>query len=277
MKVYISCDMEGCTGTAYRAQMSPNPSAPGAYARAQRFLTDDVKAAIEGILAVDPEAEIWFNDAHGRSMNVFFEEFPKNVKAVVGSAEVMDEVLGLDGSFDALVCIGAHANNMTEDAVLSHVWDVSEVKFNGKSLSETGLSSALAGFYGVPLVAISGCEASVKAIRKEISPDLPAAVVKKGMGRYGAVCENPSVTRVLIKEAVIEGLNKRDEMPLYEFSNPVTVDIVHKDHFNAYAQTFFVPEDERVSVLQTRFVANDARDAYIKFLARDKLSKARHN
>jgi len=38
----------------------------------------------------------------------------------------------------------------------------------------------------------------------------------------------------------------------------VTVDITHNDQFNSYAQTFFVPEDERVSVLQTRFVAKDA-------------------
>jgi len=57
----------------------------------------------------------------------------------------------------------------------------------------------------------------------------------------------------------------------------ITFDITHNDQFNAFAQTFFVPEDERVSVLQTRFVEKDARDAYMKFLARDKLSRARHN
>jgi len=79
MIIYISCDLEGLSGTAYRAQMHADPSTPGAYQRAQRFLTDDVMAAIEGVLEVDPEAEIWFNDTHGRSMNVFFEEFPKNV------------------------------------------------------------------------------------------------------------------------------------------------------------------------------------------------------
>jgi D-amino peptidase len=276
MKIYISCDMEGCSGTAYRAQMHKDPSAPGAYERAQRFLTDDVMAAVEGVLEVDPEAEIWFNDAHGRSMNVFFEELPENVKAVVGSAELMDEVLGIDGSFDVLICIGSHGNVLTEDAVLNHVWDVREVRFNGKSLSETGLNASLAGYYGVPLVAISGDEASVKAIREEISPKIAAAVVKKGLGRYSAICINPKKTKRLIREAVIDGLQRKEEIPAFTFKNPITVDITYRDQFNAYAHKFFVPEDERVSSVETRFVAENAKDAYYGFLARDKLSKARH-
>lgn len=276
MKVYISCDLEGSSGTAYRAQMHADPSAPGAYQRAQRFLTDDVMAAIEGVLEVDPEAEIWFNDAHGRSMNVFFEEFPENVRSVVGSAELMDEVLGMDDSFDALICIGSHGNVLCEDAVLSHVWDVREVWFNSKPLSETGLNASLAGYYGVPLVAISGDEASMKAIREEISPKIAAAVVKKGLGRYSAVCLNPKKTKKLIKNAVIDGLKRRNEIPPFSFENPVTVDIIYRDHFNAYAHKFFIPEDERVSSVRTRFVADNAKEAYYGFLARDKLSKARH-
>jgi len=75
MKVYISFDMEGVSGIAGGGMTGPNPRTPSAYPRGQRFSTDDVKAAIEGVLEVDPDAEIWFNDAHGRSMNVYWEEF----------------------------------------------------------------------------------------------------------------------------------------------------------------------------------------------------------
>lgn len=277
MKVYLTFDMEGTTGTAYRAQMHADPSAPGAYQRAQRFSTDDVKAAIDGILEVDPDAEIWFNDAHGRSMNVFFEEFPENVLAVVGSAETMDEVMGLDDSFDALVCIGAHGNALTVDAVLCHVWGVREVKFNGKSLSETGLDASLAGYFGVPLVAMSGDEASMKAIRENLSTKIAAAVVKKGIGMFSAVCVNPVKARKLIKEAVIDGLKRRNEISPVTYQNPVTVEINYPDQFRAYANKFFMPSDERVSSTKMRFVAENAKDAYYGFLARVKISGARHN
>jgi len=277
MKVYITFDMEGTTGTAYRAQMGPNPTAPSAYPRAQRLATDDVKAAIDGVLEVDPEAEIWFNDAHSRSMNVFFEEFPENVSAVVGSAETMDEVMGLDDSFDALICIGAHGNALTADAVLCHVWGVREVKFNGKSLSETGLDASLAGYYGVPLVAMSGDEASMRAIQRNLSPKIAAAVVKKGIGMFSAVSLNPKRTRKLIKEAVMDGLKRRHEIPPVTHENPVTVEITHPDQFMAYANKFFMPNDERISSTGIRFVADNAKDAYYGFLARVKVSLARHN
>ena len=87
MKVYITFDMEGVSGVV-AGMTGPNARSPDAFSRGQRFSTDDVLAAIDGVLEVDPEAEIWFNDAHGASMNVFFEEFPENVMIVANSGAV---------------------------------------------------------------------------------------------------------------------------------------------------------------------------------------------
>jgi D-amino peptidase len=277
MKVYISFDMEGTTGTAYWAQMGPDPESPDAFKRAQRLATDDVKAAIEGVLTMDPEAEIWFNDGHRRSMNVYFEEFPENVSIVVGSGELMDEVLGIDDSFDALICIGAHGNVLTKDAVLCHVWQVREVAFNGKSLSEAGLNASLAGYYGVPLVALSGDEATMKFIQSNISPEIATAVVKKGIGRYSALCLNPKKTRKMIKGAVVEGLKKRKDIPPLTYEKPITVEIEHQNQFRAHTNIFYMPEDRRISATRTSFTAKDAKEAYYGFFARNRIASERHN
>lgn len=273
MKVYISFDMEGVSGIAGGGMTGPTPKTPSAYPRGQRFSTDDVKAAIEGVLEVDPEAEIWFNDAHGKSMNVYSEEFPENVKIVINSAELFDEVLGLDDSFDALICIGAHGNLTQADAVLGHIWDVRSVEFNGKSLTETCLNAALAGHYEVPLVMISGDEDSLEYIKNNISHELAAAPVKKGIGRYSAVSLHPRKAQKLIKAAVIDGLKRRHEIPPLEFERPITVDITYKDQGGAFNNVFFMPGDERIAGDKVRFVAADAKEAYYGFLARDKLSK----
>lgn len=279
MKVYIAFDMEGCTGTATRWQMGPNSSVPKAYPRAQRMATDDVKAAIDGVLEVNPDAEILFNDGHGKNMNVFYEEFPENVSAVVNSRDFRDEVLGIDDSFDALVCIGAHGHVLTADAILCHVWGCREVKFNGKSLTETGLDATIAGYYGVPLVAASGDEASMEIIKANISQKMATAVVKKGMGRYTAICFNPKKTRKLIKEAVKDGLKRSHEIPPLTFENPVTVEITYPDQFKAYIANHYMAAitgvDERVSATKIRFVADNAKDAYFGFLTREKLSRPR--
>jgi len=277
MKVYVTFDMEGCSGIAYRAQIRPYPEMPEVYKRAQRFATDDVKAAVEGILEVDPDAEIWFNDGHMDNMNVLFEELPENVVAVVGSGESMDEVMGLDNSFDALVSIGAHGNTLTADAVLCHVWGVREVKFNGRSLSETGLNASLAGFYGVPLVAMSGDGASMNAIQKELSPKIATAVVKRGIGMYSAICIHPKKAQQRIKEAVIDGLRRRHEIPLVIYGNPITVEITFKDQYGAYATKLFSSNDEKVAATKIRFVAENAKEAYKQFFAKYKLSIARKN
>ena len=272
MKVYISFDMEGVSGIA-GGMTGPNPKAPTAYPRGQRFSTDDVKAAIDGILEVDPNADIWFNDAHGGSMNVFFEEFPENVTMVINSGELFDEVLGLDDSFDALICIGAHGHPTVADAVLCHIWDVRQVQFNGKSLTETGLSAALAGYYGIPLVAMSGDEASMKYIRENLSTKIVTAVVKRGVGRLSAISLHPKKAQRIIKEAVIDGLKRRNEISPVVFDNPVTVNITYKDEFGASANKYFMPGDERIAGDKIRFIAADAKEAYFGFLARDKLSK----
>jgi D-amino peptidase len=191
MKVYVVFDMEGCTGVSINAQTGLNAAAPSAYPRAQRMATDDVKAAIDGVLQVDKNAEILFNDAHANNTNVYFEEFPENVSIVTNSRELFDEVLGLDGSFDALVGIGVHGHPLTTDAVLCHNWNVREIKFNGKTLTETCLDASLAGYYGIPLVAITGDEATTKFIQENISPKIAAAPVKKGIGQYNAISLTP--------------------------------------------------------------------------------------
>ena len=274
MRIYVVFDMEGCTGVSISAQTGINPTAPMAYPRAQRMATDDVRAAIDGILQVDKNAEIMFNDAHAMNTNVFFEEFPENVSVVINSRELFDEVLGLDGSFDALVGIGVHGHPLMADAVLCHNWNVREVKFNGKTLTETCLDASLAGHYGIPLVAISGDEVTSKFIQGNISPKIAAAVVKKGIGQYNAISLTPRKAQRIIKEAVIDGLTRRKEIPPLTFKNPVTVEITYPTQFNAYALDHFIG-DERISATQVRFVAKDAKEAYYGFLTRCKLSRPR--
>jgi len=274
MKVYVVFDMEGVSGVSINAQTNPNLTAPSAYPRAQRMATDDVKAAIDGVLQVDKNAEILFNDAHANNTNVFFEEFPENVSVVTNSRDLFDEVLRLDGGFDALIGIGVHGHPLVADAVLCHSWNVREIKFNGKTLTETCLDASLAGYYGIPLVAISGDEATTKFIQKNISPKIAAAVVKKGIGQYSAISLNPKRAQRVIKEAVTDGLKRRKEIPPLTFENPVTVEITYPLQYSAHALNHFMG-DERVSATQIKFVAKDAKEAYYGFLTRCKLSRPR--
>ena len=54
MKIYLTFDMEGVSGVV-AGMTGPNPRSPDAFKRGQRFSTDDVLAAIDGVLEVDPD------------------------------------------------------------------------------------------------------------------------------------------------------------------------------------------------------------------------------
>ena len=194
---------------------------------------------------------------------------------VANSAELFDEVLALDETFDAMIGIGEHANPETANGVLQHVWDVRTIKFNDVSLAEITLDAALAGYYNIPTVMISGDDAVCQYAKRVISPNIATATVKWGIGKRSAVCLHPKKAQKLIKAAVIDGLKRRDEIPPFSFTNPVTVDITYKDGGGADTARFFLQNypDERISADTIRFIAPNAKEAYYGFLARDKLGK----
>jgi D-amino peptidase len=194
---------------------------------------------------------------------------------VANSAELFDEVLAIDATFDAMIGIGEHANPESTDSVLQHVWDVRTIKFNDVALTEISLDAALAGYYNVPTVMISGDDAICKYAKRVISPKMATTIVKWGIGKRSAVCLHPKKAQKLIKTAVIDGLKRRNEIQPLQFSNPVTVDITYKDGGGADTTQFFMQNypDERISADTIRFIAPNAKEAYFGFLARDKLGK----
>jgi len=159
---------------------------------------------------------------------------------VANSAELFDEVLALDGTFDVMIGIGEHANPEAKDGVLQHVWDVRTVKFNDVALTEISLNAALAGYYNIPTVMISGDDAICKYAKKVISPKMATVTVKWGIGKRSAVCLHPKKAQKLIKAAVIDGLKRRTEIAPLTFTNPITVDITYKDGGGADTTQFFM-------------------------------------
>ena len=120
-------------------------------------------------------------------------------------------------------------------------------------------------------------EATLKAIRRNLFSGIAAAVVKRGIGRYGAICLSPRRTQRLIREAVIDGLKRRDEIPPVTYKNPITVEIDHLNQFRAHVNEVYMLGDKRISPTRIKFTAENAREAYFGFLARNRVSAERHN
>ena len=153
-KVFISVDMEGISGISGADQLS----ADGAeYSRSRKLMADDVNAAIRGARA-GGASEIVVNDSHGSMRNLRLEDLDPGVRLISHSFKSSGMMEGLDESFDGVIFIGYHAQAGSPVGLFAHTGSgiVADVRVNGRSLGEGGLNTLVAGWYGVPVVLVTG-------------------------------------------------------------------------------------------------------------------------
>ncbi|MFA5863926.1 MAG: M55 family metallopeptidase [Phycisphaerae bacterium] len=200
MKVYILSDMEGTAGVTIWDQVdSGHPK----YQSARKWMTLEINAAAEGAFAAGATL-VLVHDAHLAEHNLDLDLLDPRVEYIMGSG--ISSWAELDGSFDVLFQIGAHAKVGTAEANLRHTWDPNswvDLQINGITLGEVGLIAAGAGDVGVPCVLVSGDD---KACMEMVSliPNVIQAPVKKGLGWQSARCLPLLAARDLIRERAKE-------------------------------------------------------------------------
>ena len=211
MRVYISVDMEGIAGVVHESQTNPDdPACAHEYARFRRLMTAEANAAIEGALEAGAK-EILVNDSHWHMRNLLAEELHQKATLLAGDPKPRSMMEGIDGGYDAAVCIGYHAKAGTARAILDHTYadKILDVRLNDRSVGELGLNGALAGVHGVPIVLVSG-DAAVAAEAQELfGGDLTTVVVKEAVGRHAAKSIAPAEACRRIKAGVAKALPPR--------------------------------------------------------------------
>ena len=204
MKVFISADMEGATGvTTWDDVHAGKPP----YERFRRLLTGDVNSAIEGALEAGA-TEVLVNEAHSTMRNILIEELNPRARMISGfRGKRLAMMEGIDGGFDAAILVGYHAMAGTEAAVLNHTFFLSVHNFwiNGVRVGETGISAALAGHFGVPIVLVAGDDKVAKEA-KALLGTVETAVIKEAISRHSANCLTPKESGERIRQAAKRAL-----------------------------------------------------------------------
>ena len=205
MRVFISCDIEG-VGCVVRPE---NSSILGRdYGLARRLMTGEVNAAIQGAFEAGAETVV-AADSHNVGLNLLPEELDERAEIIMGSPRPLAMMEGVDQGFDAAFLVGYHAKPGTANGVIAHNFHsrIRDCRLNGRSVGEVGLSTALAGLFGVPVVLVTGDEAAAEEAR-ELRPGIETVAVKKGLGAYAARCLHPAVARRKIREGAKAALGK---------------------------------------------------------------------
>ena len=264
MKVFISVDLEGVPGYVQWDASDRN--------REREFITETANAAVAG--AVEGGArEVLVTEAHGNMRNILPERIDSRATFLSGQPKPMNHMAGVDETFDAAMLVGYHAKAGTLRGVMSHTYagSVFSLKFNGLEVGEIGADAALAGYFGVPVVLVSGDRAACTEA-EELMHGVRTVSVKEGITRSAARCLPPEEAYPRIQEGAQEALGRMQDLTPLKIEPPVQVEIVFADP--SYADTISsLPFVHRMDGRTVTFEGADYRAAFelfngVHFLAR---------
>jgi D-amino peptidase len=271
LKVFISVDMEGISGIVHGSQTSRNQLD---YQKGRALMVGDVNAAIEGILEYG-EADVVVSEGHGGMTNIEPEDIHESAVLVRGRPKPLSQMAGIDNSFDAALFVGYHSKKGTKHGILSHTFSgrhIDSLTINGMELGETGINAGIAGYYGVPLIFVSG-DLAVTKEAKALIPQIVGVSVKEAVARSAAKCIHPTIARNLIRKGVIEALKKRDTIGPFIMKPPIEILVKFTNALMADGVEF-MPTAERINGRTIRFVLDDYIKAYGAFRASVEIASA---
>jgi len=273
LKVFISVDMEGISGIVHSDQIT---SGTAEYAAGRKWMAEDVNAAVEGALEAGA-TEVVVNDSHGSMRNIDPDDLDFRAILISGSPKPLSMMQGIDASFAACLFIGYHAKAGTEDAILDHTISssvVRAIRVNGAEMPELGLNAAIAGYYGVPVVLVSGDIAVCRQAGEVLGKDVVTVAVKEAYGRLAAKLVPMGEARRLIKAGVKEALGKFGRVKPFKIAPPFNYELVY--HVSAQADmAAMLTEVKRVDARTVAFTADDFILGFRKLRALIALAPAR--
>jgi len=265
LKVYISIDMEGIGGVVTSEQLGPTGFE---YQRARQFMTDELNAAIQG--ARDAGAtEIVISDSHGNGQNVLIDQLPQDVTIIRSWPRPLMMMQGIDSTFAAALLIGYHAGTANPQGVRAHTMSsatLTGIALNGEQQPEGGISAAIAGHFGVPIVMISGDDIAVAEVQKIVGP-VEGAVVKRAISFHSAATLTPKAAQEIIRRAAKTGVERRGSFNPHAIPGSIAVDISFK-HYRAAELLAYLPYVTRVTSHTIRFNGKDILEVsrFIEFV-----------
>jgi len=173
----------------------------------------------------------------------------------------------LDSSFDAVFFVGYHAKSGTEEALHDHTFTSSlihDVFINDLSVGEFGLNAGVAGYYGVPVVLVTGDQAVIDEARTLIET-IESVAVKQAVCRRAAHCFPFAKTLediTLMAKRAIQHLNPKS---ICNFKEPYDLKVeFQKSEFADLVAG--IPGVERQTGYSVTFSTNDFVELYQAFL-----------
>ncbi|MEJ2203318.1 MAG: M55 family metallopeptidase [Gemmatimonadota bacterium] len=254
LRVYISADMEGIVATVTGDQLGPSGFE---YPRFREIMTAEVNAAIEAAREAGA-TEILVSDSHGNGENLLVDQLPQDIQLVRSWPRPLMMMQGIERGFDAAILLGYHASTANPRGVRAHTMssaNLTAVRINGVDMPEAGISAAIAGDFGVPVVLLTGDDAIAEEARALLG-DIEVAITKWSYGFHAARTLMPEAAYALIRERVRTALGRLEDFQPYRLQGPLSLEISFKNYMPAEVLAY-LPHVDRVDSHTIRFVGQD--------------------
>ena len=221
MHVLVATDLEGVSCVDSIDMMTRDTEG---YELARRYLTEDTNAAVDGAF-LGGATRVTVIDGHGGGNNLILDQLDPRAE-VMESDEYCEHT---PDYFDAVVGIGFHAMAGTENAFLDHTQS-SKLYFdyciNGVPYGELAQGAFMQGFFGTPVVMVSG-DAALCREAEALIPGIVTACTKEARGRNRAVCIPLEESLSLIRRSVAEGVERYREIKPLVLTLPAELSLTY--------------------------------------------------
>ncbi|MCP5114374.1 MAG: M55 family metallopeptidase, partial [bacterium] len=151
--VFLITDAEGVAGVCRQEQTDPKNT------EMQKLLTGEINAAVRGFLSAGAdEVIVW--DGHDGSQTLSALTIHPQAKLVRG---FLGPTMLMERNFAAIAFIGQHARANRKRAVMAHSFSslgIQKILMNGNPVGEIETIVAMAGWFGVPAILLTGDQAA---------------------------------------------------------------------------------------------------------------------
>lgn len=224
LKIYLSVDMEGIWGVVHGNQCSSDSPE---YQVARKWMVEDVNAVVQGLFE-GGATEVVVNDSHGSMRNIIASELDPRAELISGSPKPLSMMEGIEAGVQACIFVGYHSRAGSRPAILDHTISgaaIYAIKINGIEMPELGINAAIAGYFKVPVIMLTGDTETCRQAQELLGRELIIVPVKEAVNRFAA--RNFAREKVLVdlREGAKKALAALSSFKPYELKPPYQFEI----------------------------------------------------
>ena len=217
-RILIVTDMEGVGGVNNaEEQLLPGQRR---FDESRRFLAGELNAAIEGALAAGAtDIVVW--DGHDGSRSLAIDDIHSRARLIQGKPTPAHYYLS-ERAYDGIFFVGQHAMSGAQGGVLAHSqsFSMERITINGRSVGEIGQVAAIAGYFHIPVIMLSGDQAACDELR-ELQPKAETVAVKRLAGKGSTLSLSHAEAKTQIKAAATRAVKRVAEFSPWVVEGPV--------------------------------------------------------